>query len=449
MTTPTELPAVALVSLGCPKNLVDSEKMLAELALAGCVVGAEIDEADVVLINTCGFLSAARDESLDVIAQALQLKRAGQIRRVVVAGCLSQRDGAKLHELAPGIDAVVGVNNRDAVVGAVLGADTITAVEDYRRGDGVNDDRGRFRLTLPHSAYLRISEGCGQGCAFCTIPAIRGPFRSKPPGVVLDEAGELVADGAAELVVIGQETTSYGCDLPGGPTLAELLRRLDAESGARWIRLMYAYPTGVDGALLSALGECENVVNYLDMPLQHVADNVLTGMRRKIDHDRTVSLLRSIRRDWPDLALRTTLMVGFPGETDEDFEQLLDVVREIRFDALGVFEYSPEPETPACKRTDTVDPRVAAERAERVMLAQQQIAFEAARSRVGRTLDVMIDGYDEEFDQVLGRHAGQAPEVDSVCILTDDAGAEPGEIISVEVIDTQDYDLIVRPIANE
>jgi ribosomal protein S12 methylthiotransferase len=435
-------PAVALVSLGCAKNLVDSEKMLAELALAGCVVGAELDEADVVLINTCGFVAAARAESLDVIAQATALKRAGRLSRVVVAGCLSQREGEALFELAPGIDAIVGVNDRQAVVAAVRGED-LAAVRPYDRSMGLADDRGRFRLTLAHSAYLRISEGCGQGCAFCTIPAIRGPFRSKASETVLAEAIELVEDGAVELNVIGQETTSYGVDRPDEIDLPALLRRLDADSGARWIRLMYAYPSGVDRRLLTAVAECENIVPYLDMPLQHVADGVLEAMRRRISGAETLELLRMIRGEFPQIALRTTLMVGFPGETEADFAELLAAVEEFRFDALGVFEYSPEPETPAAGRTDRVAPAVAQQRAERLMLAQQQIAFEANRRRLGRRFDVLVDGADEQ-GRYLGRHAGQAPEVDSVCYLT--APAPEGAVVAAEAVDFDEYDLIVRPI---
>ncbi|MCK4276174.1 MAG: radical SAM protein, partial [Phycisphaerae bacterium] len=265
--------SVALVSLGCPKSLVDSEKMLATLAEGGCIVGAPMDQADVVVVNTCGFLAAARDESLEVISEALACKASGAARRVVVAGCLPNRDGRGIYELAAGIDAVVGVNDRDAILLAVTARRRVTRLSPC---DGrIAADDGRFRLTPPHTAYLRIAEGCSQRCSFCTIPAIRGPFRSKPPEMVLAEAAELVSDGAVELNVIAQDTTAYGRDLPGRTDLAALLRALDALEGVRWVRLMYAYPRGFGDELIDAIAECRHVVPYVDIPLQHVSDPIL------------------------------------------------------------------------------------------------------------------------------------------------------------------------------
>ncbi len=432
---------VAIVSLGCPKNLIDSEVMLARLAEAGCVVGAPPDDADVILINTCAFLSAATDESMEHIAEAVRLKQEGRVRRVVVAGCMPSRDGEAIFELAEGVDAVVGVNDREAIVRAVAGPGRFSAISTDAAPAAT--DAGRFRLTPRHTAYLRIAEGCSQHCTFCTIPRIRGRFRSKPPSVVLDEAQELVADGAVELNIIAQETTSYGMDLPDKTDLARLLRLMDERSGANWIRLLYTYPRRFTDPLIDAIAECPHVVNYVDLPLQHIADGVLERMGRRVSRRDVEALLGKLRRGVPDIAIRTTFIVGFPGETEADFEELLEFVRGFRFEAMGVFAFSPEPGTPAAELPDRVPPEVAAERAEQVMLAQQDIAFAANREAVGRTLDVLVDGADES-GLCVGRHAGQAPEIDSRCILTEPRPA--GVFVSCVVDDWDGYDIICRPV---
>jgi ribosomal protein S12 methylthiotransferase len=443
----TQTPVVALVSLGCSKNLVDSERMLAMLAEAGCVVGADLDEADVVVINTCGFLHAARTEALDVIGQATDLKEAGKLRRVVVAGCLAQRDGERLYDVAPGIDAVIGVNDRDAIVRAVTSSEPVTCLTAHAPPGSARaaSDAGRFRLTVPHCAYLRIAEGCSSGCSFCTIPAIRGPFRSKTPDDVLAEAGELVADGAVELNVIAQNTTAYGRDLDGQADLAGLLARLDADDslgGLRWIRLLYTHPDGFTPALMDLLGAGRRVLPYVDIPLQHISPAVLERMGRGGDADRIEALLDQLRARVPGLSLRTTLIVGFPGESEEDFDRLLEFVRRRRFEALGVFEYSPEEGTPAASMEGQVDEATRRDRAEAIMIAQQEIAFERAAGLVGERVEVLVDGLDET-GVTVGRHAGQAPDVDSVCLLTDPV--EPGTMLPCKVVASEHYDLIVSP----
>jgi ribosomal protein S12 methylthiotransferase len=438
---------VALVSLGCPKNLVDSEKMLAALAAAGCVVPAPEDAADVIVVNTCGFLGSARQESLDVISQALAHKRRGQVRRVVVAGCLSNRDGQDLYQIARGIDAVVGVNDRETIVAAVMGRRKVTRLTPHSKAGGAPSDAGRFRLTPRHTAYLRISEGCSRQCTFCTIPAIRGPFRSKKPAAVLAEARELIADGAVELNIIGQDTTSYGRDLPAGRhglghNLARLLRELDRLDGLRWLRLMYAYPRQVGDGLIDAIADCRRVVHYLDLPLQHICDPVLRRMGRLTTRKAIESLLAKLRRRIPDIVLRTTFLVGFPGETERCFRELLEFVRDFRFDALGVFEFSPEPGTAAAAMDRQVSPDVKADRAREIMLAQQIIAFQANGRRVGKRIEVLVDGLDSQ-GRCVGRHYGQAPDIDSLCRLT--SKHRPGKFVTGKVIDWADYDLIVRP----
>ena len=432
---------VALVSLGCPKNLVDSEKMLADLAESGCVVGAAMDEADVIVVNTCGFISSARQESLAAIAEAVEQKRRGPAKRVVVAGCLVQREARGLYKLAPGIDAIIGVNSRRDVLAAVRGRTHVTKVAPYAAG--IYSDAGRFRLTPRHTAYLRISEGCSQKCSFCTIPAIRGPFRSKQPRDVLAEARELVADGAVELNIIGQDTTAYGTDFPRGPDLASLLRKLDRLDGLEWIRLMYTYPKRFTGALIDALGDCGHVVPYVDLPLQHVSDRILRRMGRGMSRRSVEKLLARLRRRMKGLVLRTTFIVGFPGETDAEFQELLTFVRAFRFEAMGVFEFSAEAGTRAAAMTGQVPDDVKAERAKALMLAQRELAWAANRQMVGRQVTVLVDRTDAE-GRCVGRYYGQAPDVDSVCYII--RACEVGKFVPVEVSGWDGYDLVVRPL---
>ena len=435
---------VALVSLGCPKNLVDSEKMLAQLAAGGCLVAAPMDDADVIVINTCGFLSAARNEALDAINEALEYKRTGRARRVVVAGCLVNRDGEELYESAAGIDAVIGVNNRDDLLGAVMGEGTFTRRDP--RAAARPDDSGRFRLTPRHTAYLRISEGCSQRCTFCTVPQIRGPFRSKMPQQVIAEARELIADGAVELNVIGQDTTSYGRDLNGGEELGALLRSLDELDGVAWIRLMYAYPKHLSDAVIDAIAASPRVVPYVDLPLQHISDGVLQRMGRGVRRSDVEKLLRNLRSRVDDLAVRTTFIVGFPGESDDEFAELLDFVSEQLFDALGVFEYSPEEGTIAARMPDQVSDDVKAARAEAIMLAQQKIAFTAGAAKVGAPVEVLIDEVNAD-GRCIGRHRGQAPDIDGVCYVTGQHTA--GRFVSAGVTGWDRYDLIVTASADE
>jgi len=428
---------VSLVSLGCPKNLVDSEKMLAHLAENGCVVGTPMEEADVIVVNTCGFLKAARDESLEAVAEAVACKYDGRTRRVVLAGCLVQRDAEELFETVPGIDAIVGVNDRDRLIEAVAGRRK--AIVSPCEGE-IHDDTGRFRLTPRHTAYLRISEGCDHRCTYCTIPDIRGPFRSKAPEAVLAEARELVADGAVELNVIGQDTTNYGADMGEDRGLPMLLRELNTLEGLRWIRLLYTHPRGFSDELIAAMTECEHVVPYVDLPLQHVSDEVLRRMGRGTKRRDIEALLGRLRD--VGMAVRTTFIVGFPGETEARFDELLRFVEGFRFDALGVFKYSPETDTPAAEMSDQVPDEVKSRRAEEVMLAQQKIAFEANRKLVGSSVTVLVDGR-EATDRCVGRHCGQAPDIDGVCYLT--RAREAGRFVTAAVVDWDEYDLVVEP----
>ena len=436
---------MALVALGCAKALVDSEKMMALLAEAGCVVGALVDEADVIVVNTCAFIRPATDESLDAIAEALQLKAAGVVRRVVVAGCLPQRESGTLLAEMPGIDSVVGVFDRQAIVEAVVGERDKPFVRVGREPTGCEDDRGRFRLTPRHTAYLRLAEGCNAGCSYCTIPFIRGRLRSKPADLLIEEARELVADGAVELNLIAQDTTAYGNDLDGDTDLAGLLRRLDAIDGLCWIRLMYAHPATMADAVIDAIAECESIVKYLDIPLQHAADRVLDRMHRGYGRARIDELLATLRSRVKGIAIRTTFIAGFPGESREEFRELLDFVAAEKLAAVGVFPYWPEEGTAAAKLPDQLPEKTRTRRRDRLMKTQQRVAFAANDALMGQTLDVLVDGVGPE-GHTVARHPAQAPDADSVCYLAEPC--DSGAIIRAEVVGYDGYDLIVEMISD-
>jgi len=462
---------IAFVALGCAKNLVDSEKMLGQLVEAGAEITADQDDADVIIINTCGFLNAARTEAHEAIIEAVGHKHSGRCQRVVVAGCLVvvagclvQRDGEKLLKAIPGIDALVGVHMRDEVVRAVLkGADSLkkssrrkirkhkpsnqTPKPDLFLGDYhpyVALDNVRLRLTPRHYSYLRVSEGCDQQCTFCTIPMIRGPMHSKPPEIILAEARELIGDGMVELNLIGQDTTSYGKDIHYQPGLAGLLYELNKLDGLHWIRLLYAYPTVLTDQIIDAVAECERVVKYIDIPLQHINNRILKAMLRRVSRSETEQLIQRIRDRIPDVAIRTTFIAGFPGETEAEFEELLEFVRETKFSALGVFPYSHEPETAAANVPGALPDEVKQARADAIMEVQQKIAFTQAADRVGDEFEVLIDQPVAQ-GQFAGRHAGQGPEVDSITYVLSD-GVIPGQFIRVRCEASQDYDLIATPI---
>ena len=468
--------SIAFVSLGCPKNLVDSEKMLGLLAEDGIAITPDHDQADAIIINTCGFLEASKTESLEVIREAIAEKTSaaadGRIKRVIVAGCLVQRHRAQLLEAVPGVDSLVGVFDRENIVRAVRGnlqpmpeagkhMGEYHAVTSFISKPGKSDigkgylesDRARLRLTPRHFAYLRISEGCNQGCTFCTIPSIRGRMRSKPLADILKEAEELIADGAFELNLIGQDTTSYGEDigfnLPG-EGLSGMLRALDKVPGAGWLRLMYAYPSCFTDDMIKTIADCRHVVKYIDMPLQHINDRVLTQMRRKTSRKLIETLLEKLRKWVPGMMLRTTLISGFPGETEAEHKELLAFVKDFGFDCLGVFEYSPEPGTPAGRlwEAEGVDAKVAARRKGEIMLAQQKIVLKKNKQLVGTTMKVLVDEVDRKKKLAVARHAGQAPDIDGR-VLVEGVGAVPGELLTVRVTDYNYYDLMAEVVTRE
>jgi ribosomal protein S12 methylthiotransferase len=453
---------VGVISLGCPKNMVDTEVLLGRVAEEH-VVCADPADAEVVIVNTCGFIDQARDESLRVIREMTRWKAEGKLKGVVVAGCLAQRWGEHLREEAPGVDSILGMaeyGQINAVLKKVLTARDVAERARAPWRTLVADDptfavtaqTGRLRITPPHYAYLQVSEGCDNACTFCSIPTFRGLFRSKPRALVLEEARELVRAGALELNLISQDTTDWGKDLgkkgqEGG--LASLLHDLAAleRDGLRWLRLLYAYPGHVSDGLIAALRELQPlVVPYLDMPIQHISTPLLKRMGRRHTREQTRALLERLRAEVPGLVLRTTFIVGFPGETDAQFEELVDFVREFRFERVGAFPYSHEPSTPAGERfTDDVPPDVKAARVARLMEAQQPIAFAHAAAQVGRTLDVLVEGPDEE-GVLIARSPYDAPEIDPHVRLVGRRKATPGTLVRARVKAADDYDLVAERV---
>jgi ribosomal protein S12 methylthiotransferase len=440
----------AFVSLGCPKNLIDSEKMLGHLAIDGYALVSEPAGADFVIVNTCGFIESSRQESKAVIREMLDLKQQGKTRGVLVAGCLPERLGGKLLEELPGIDGIVGVFARDEI--ARMADRMIGGANEQRmvfRPAPIRalDDRARLRITPRHFAYLKISEGCDRTCTFCAIPKMRGKHATKPIEAVLAEARELAADGVRELNIVAQDTTYYGIDLYGEPRLVELLRALEQVEGVDWIRLMYLYPIHFSDELIDLIANSNKIIPYLDMPLQHVNDAVLKRMQRRVKRDETVKLVDRLRERVANLVMRTTFITGFPGETDAQFEELREFVAEMRFERMGVFTYSLEPDTPAAKLDGHLPEHVKEARRDELMALQQQIAFEFGDSLVGYELDVLID---EQVDNNtwIGRSFADAPEIDGVVHVSGEDIA-PGDMVPVHIEARQDYDLAGSVVAVE
>jgi ribosomal protein S12 methylthiotransferase len=442
---------VGFLSLGCPKNIVDSERMLAEIAKAGFLITAEPDPSnvwrtDVVVVNTCGFIAPAKAEALKVIKHAINCKRNGTVKKVIVAGCLPQRLGTELFREIEGVDAIVGLGQRDAIAHIIKKIINSKEPASFlgQSPNVINDDRARLLITPRHWAYLRISEGCNHRCSFCTVPAIRGPFRSKPQKLILEEAAELVSAGAVELNVIAQDTTNYGRDLKIKNGLSELLKKLEKIAGLAWMRLMYLYPAGITDQLIETIAESKKIVHYFDIPIQHINDKILQDMRRPDTKERICSLIENLRTTIPDAGLRTTLIVGFPGETDRQFNELLDFVKSAQFDALGAFKYYPESGTGAAEMPGQVPDKIKRQRLKELMLTQQKIAFAKNKSRIGSKLTCIVDSAKMK-SAARGRFYGQAPNIDSICIIKK-CSAKAGQFINTKVIGTKSYDLVVEQI---
>lgn len=463
---------IGFVSLGCPKNLVDSEVMLGMAEKEGHEITADASQADVLVVNTCAFIDRAKQESIDTILEMAELKKQAAGRKLIVTGCMAERYREELKKEIPEIDAVLGTGEVEAFVGAVSGppapgtlapgtgpSGTVAPVTFYAKPPvfGVDlptyiydADTPRKRVTPGHYAYIKIAEGCDYKCAFCIIPKMRGHYRSRPVDSIVDEARRLAAQGVKELLLISQDTTFYGIDRGERGALATLLDALNTVDGIEWIRLLYLYPTTITDQVIDAIARNDKVVKYIDLPLQHASDAVLKRMKRPGTRQSYVRLLNNIRARIPNVALRTTFIVGFPGETAEDFAELEGFVDQIGFDHLGVFTYSHEEGTSAFDLDDDVPEATKLERQERLMARQRDIVSSRQQSRLGETVRIVVDGPSPEHELVLqGRLAGQAPEIDPVVYLTDcDPSTLPqGSFVDAEIVGAEEYDLVVRPLA--
>lgn len=447
---------VSLINLGCAKNEVDSEEMLGVLAGEGYAVETSHDpasvrsDADVVVINTCGFIEAAKEESINTILEALQRKERGEIRKVVVAGCLAQRYAKELSDEMPDVDAFLGTGQM-ATIGSVVGqtlirSDQLLQVEEKPHHRWVNTPT-RVRIGSPWTAYLKISEGCDHACTFCAIPSFRGKHVSKPMERILAEAEQLAAQGVLELNLIAQDSTQYGYDLYGKMRLPELLRELSQIDGFRWIRLFYCYPSRVNRGIIEAIANTPKVCHYIDMPLQHADDTMLRAMRRPMSYEGYLKLLADFRAAAPDVAIRTTFIVGFPGETKEQFATLERFVEEARFDHLGVFTYSVEDGTPSAEIEPKVPSRTKRVRKDALMRRQQPISLECNQKWVGRELDVLIEKRSPiDVTTAVGRSFRDAPEIDGQ-VYVKRCLAKPGTFVRARVVEARAYDLVAEVVS--
>lgn len=446
---------VSLVSLGCPKNLVDSEVLLGGASERGLVVTAEPEDADVAVVNTCGFIEAARLESLAAIREVARLRQSGRLKGLVVVGCMAERFAARIRAEVPAVDAILGLSDYAGVpdlLRALAGGREASPRVRGGAPKGPDSDRTRLLLTPRSYAYLRIAEGCDRSCSFCAIPLIRGRQRSKPIETLVAEAEALAQAGVRELVLVAEDSTAYGLDLEGRRLLAPLLRELAGVGGLAWIRILYAYPDTIREDLVAEIRENPKVVPYLDMPVQHASAKILRAMKRGVSADRLRALMARLRADVPGLVLRTTFLVGFPGETDEDFEELVDFIEEQRFERFGVFPFSPEEGTSAAALPDRVPEEVARARCDRVLELGRRLIEERNESLVGNVLRVLVDGQACEVPPGTGferpgsvaRSEADAPEID--CCIHLPGRYAPGTLLDVEVTASLGYDLVARPL---
>jgi ribosomal protein S12 methylthiotransferase len=454
---------IGLISLGCPKNLVDSEVMLGLAREAGHELTKDASAADVLVVNTCAFIDSAKRESVDTILEMAGHKKDGSCRRLIVTGCLAERYRDELKAEIPEIDAVLGTGEVPAIVGAISGiaqpgAAPLTffrstdqrtpaakALPDYL----YDTDTPRVFATPRHYAYVKVAEGCDYKCAFCIIPTLRGHYRSRSSASIVREAQMLASQGVKELLLISQDTTFYGVDRGERGALARLLRDLNAVDGLEWIRLLYLYPTTIDDATLAAMAECEKVCKYIDLPLQHASNPVLKRMKRPGTRQKYEQLLDRIRTRVPGVALRTTFIVGFPGEVERDVDELCRFVENEAFDHVGVFTYSHEEGTSAFQLEDRLSPALKARRRRRVMSLQKRLVVRRQKGRVGERIRVIVDGPSADHNLVLkARHSTQAPEIDAAVYLTDcdPSSFRPGEFAEAEIVGAHAYDLIARPL---
>lgn len=425
---------INIVTLGCSKNTVDSENVAGHLNEAGFTIRFDDDknDADIVIINTCGFIGDAKEESIAAILEYAELKRRKKNpKKIVVCGCLSQRYADELRAEIPEVDAFYGVNDWNKLLGDIM--------DEYSEKDFTAQ---RVVSTPKHYAYLKIAEGCNRSCSYCAIPLIRGKFVSRPIDDLVGEAKQLVAQGVKELLVIAQDTTYYGMDIYGKRALADLLERLAVESGAKWIRLHYTFPSSFPDDVIEVMKKYKCICNYIDIPLQHISTDVLASMKRGIDKEGTLQLMQMFRNKLPDVAIRTALIVGYPNETEEDFEQLKDFVRDMRFDRLGVFRYSAEEGTPSFPLGDTVSEEEKQRRMDEIMELQETISIEKNSEKVGKEYMVLIDRREGDF--WVGRTEYDSPEIDNEVLISAEEMLVEGRFYKVRIIEAMEYDLMAE-----
>ena len=434
---------IGFLSLGCPKNQIDGERMLALLQNAGHEIVDDLDGADAVLVNTCAFIEDAKKEAIETILDMVSMKEDGMIGKIIVTGCLSERYRQQILQEIPEVDAVCGIGaNGDMVeiVEQVLSAEE--PVETFPDKLLLPLNGERLLTTPPYWTYLKIAEGCSNGCTYCAIPKIRGKFRSRPPEDIIEEAKKLASGGVKELILVAQDTTRYGEDVCGKPALAALIREIAKIDGIAWIRLLYCYPERITDELIDLMATEPKLLHYLDIPFQHTDPAVLTAMGRSGNKESHLAFLEKIREKIPDITLRTSLIAGFPGETEEAFTTLSEFVKEARFDRLGCFAYSREEGTKAYDMADQLDEQTKLDRAEIINEQQGFITEEKAREKIGTEQQVIVEGYDGYTDSYYGRSTADAPEIDRTVKFTSRKELEDGEIVTIRVFDVQDGDLL-------
>ena len=431
------------VSLGCDKNLVDSEEMLGLLTRKGFEIVDDETLAEVIIINTCCFINDAKEESVNTILEMAEYKKAGSCKALIVTGCMAQRYKNEITEEVPEVDAVLGTTSYEDIYRAIQEAMDGKQFQEFKSIDYLPESLGRRVLTTGgHFGYLKIAEGCDKHCTYCIIPKLRGKFRSVPMERLLTQAREMAEEGVKELILVAQETTVYGTDIYGKKSLHVLLKELCKISGIRWIRVLYCYPEEIYDELIQTMKEEKKICHYLDLPIQHASDRILKRMGRRTTRAELVDIVNKLREEIPDIVLRTTLITGFPGETEEDHEELMEFVDEMEFDRLGVFTYSPEEDTPAAGMPDQIPEEIKEERRDEIMELQQEISYDKGTDRIGQELLVMIEGKVADESAYIGRTYGDAPKVDGYIFVQTGELLMTGDFAKVRVTGALEYDLI-------
>lgn len=432
---------VGMISLGCPKNQIDAEVMLAKLRDEGIELTPHADSADVVIVNTCGFIEDAKKESIENILEMAQLKKEGKIKGLIVTGCLAERYFKEMQEEFPEVNCILSVGSNASIAEAVKKACAGEKFDLESKPESLEISGKRVMTTLPFYSYIKIAEGCDNRCSYCIIPYLRGRYRSRPMEEIIEEAKGLAEVGVKELVVVAQDTSRYGHDIYGKLMLPELLKKLCKIEKLKWIRILYCYPDRMTDELIDTIANEEKIVKYIDLPIQHVNSRVVKAMNRCDDKEKLKTLINKMRERIPGLIIRTTLIVGFPGETEEEFGELADFVKEMRFERLGAFAYSQEEGTPAAKMPNQVDEDIKKRRQEIIMDEQSRIAQELNEEKIGKTIEVLCEGYDKLAECNFGRSAADAPDIDGKVFFTAKKRPKPGTFVNVKITDVCDYDL--------